>query len=381
MDKYKFEIKSNGQRMIGCIHSPVLLRTKKYEHIFGLIYLSIPLIFITKLGYDLFRGSLSQSNPYPFSLTGLASLYLITGLIEFIYRYFTNRYHIKSTYKITHSFVKTVNHFINKTFFMKLSTFRNHPKWDIIFFRTSYAIITHSVLFCLLNFSLFFGGYENLDYLGKELKEDYASVFDNSKLNKKIVSNEESKNIKNREIATSINTRINTIRIKKEIIETKAARLLTFMTGIVGFIGLMSWQLYTRKGSQYKGCLDSYNDIIKDIENNNVSKKSIELRSVSLCIDLLHVDLWAHKSFSELFTTHTMRAFNRIYEDDSRSKNLISLGLVNDEMAPILKDQYTRSTLQSDFYKRLNDGKICVDQVGSLFDYYYQDLIENIHAA
>ncbi|PIK13551.1 hypothetical protein [Halobacteriovorax sp. JY17] len=381
MGDYKFEIKSNGQRMIGCIHSPVLLRTKKYEFIFGLVYLTIPVFLITKLGYDLYRGNLNQNNPYPFSLTGLASLYLMTGLIEFIFRYFTNRYHIKSTYKITHSFVKTVNHFINKTFFMKLSTFRNHPKWDIIFFRTSYAIITHSVLFCLLNFSLFFGGYENLDYLGEELKAEYVSVFDNSKLNTEIVLVKENKSNVNRSIATSINTRINTIRIKKEIIETKAARLLALMTGIVGFIGLMSWQLYTRKGSQYKGCLDSYNDIIKDISNDKVSRNSIELRSVSLCIDLLHVDLWAHKSFSELFTTHTMKAFNRLYEDDSRDEKLISLGLVSDENAPMLREENTKLILQSDFYKRLNDGKVCVDQVGSLFDYYYQDLVENLHAA
>ncbi|EQC45883.1 hypothetical protein M899_1441 [Bacteriovorax sp. BSW11_IV] len=370
-----FSIKENGQRVIDEVHSPIKLQTQTQDDFFGWMYLLVPISLGTYFLVSFFNDTTTyynfetNKNTYYFYILFGYSLIFI---LEFLNRYFKNRFRMDQINKITHSFIKTINHFINKILFLKFSTFRNYPKWDVIFFRMSFPIFLHGFIFLTLNYSSFLGHSSNLNFLEKK---DALVVTNFIKDEGRLYASTDNKNLSYNVNSPSLEYQRANIILA--IANTKKQRLLSFIAAIFGFISVATWQLYSRKSSQFKSCLDSYNKYMDDLAKNTLpNKDAYLLKSTAIALEILHDDLWAHKNFSEFFVNITLQAFKEINTKEHMGF-LKNLKIVRNE---ILRDDVDFKSIERQFYMDLNDGKICISQIGAMFDYQNQIIYQKLNS-
>jgi hypothetical protein len=85
----------------------------------------------------------------------------------------------------------------------------------------------------------------------------------------------------------------------------------------LGAISLSYWNMSNIFNRQWTYCADLYNKILQ--EGDDDARQSLK---VSLAIDLLILDLWAHRSFRELFRDELFLAIDSHYSDSGNRKDL-----------------------------------------------------------
>lgn len=174
-------------------------------------------------------------------------------------------------YCITKLFFHPINNLVGILIFGKTNSSRNYPRWDIILFRI--ALPALSLVFVT-----------------------YASDIS---------------------------------------LETKKG-IYTF---IGGFYGITCWHIYNRKSNQFSTAYSAALDFMKD--KTDFSSELIEVRNMygdtlgrlysntirkelfgsSLAIDLIHFDLWNHKSFSTFFRSHLTKVLKHFNKESEMKYN------------------------------------------------------------
>ena len=85
--------------------------------------------------------------------------------------------------------------------------------------------------------------------------------------------------------------------------------LLTGAASVVGTFSLVFWRMNDVYRKQWYYCQELYNEMLKHDEERTAS-----LLANSLAMDLIVVDLWAHRSFRELFREEFWEALQLKYE-------------------------------------------------------------------
>lgn len=95
---------------------------------------------------------------------------------------------------------------------------------------------------------------------------------------------------------------------------TKSEHILSVLAPYIAFL----WNLMSRKSALYKACYDTYNKYLeKSVSTKEDEKEGVEILRSSLVIDVLDLDLWAHKSFSELFIFELVHSLEYIGEQNA----------------------------------------------------------------
>lgn len=89
---------------------------------------------------------------------------------------------------------------------------------------------------------------------------------------------------------------------------------------VIAAFGLFLWNQMNRKSSIYNNCYNSYNKYLEKISTTKSNNNENEVLANSLAIDLLHYDLWAHKSFSEFFIYEILASLDCIIESGLDNK-------------------------------------------------------------
>lgn len=126
--------------------------------------------------------------------------------------------------------------------------------------------------------------------------------------------------------------------------------LVKYSIGFFSSVAGVHWHHRRVYASQWKYCADLYNEIIKIVVDNYKNEKIKNRLILALCIDLIDLDMWAHKSFSEMFKNEIFESidwltktnpkecltlFNEV--DFEKIKfNIISEGIYEDQAKEVL---------------------------------------------
>ncbi len=118
----------------------------------------------------------------------------------------------------------------------------------------------------------------------------------------------------------------------------------------VAFSTVGYWNMYAtfQKKSAYTSSL--YNDIIKEYACGNI--RAADMMAVNFSCQLMNMDLWAHRMYSELFCKTIENSLDYVYSDACETKPLL----------------FTRE----EFDSKLRAGKIKVYEMRQIF-YAYED--------
>ena len=226
-------------------------------------YLLVVGLFIVQVLVSLVS---SQVHDYLYLFDGVLSLTFYYQLIIIVMCYSSVVFHTNSSNNLIKYFLEPLNTLLGLFLFGKLNVIRNFPKWDIIVLRLS-------VPFSMVVFM-------NLKYLGEI-----------------------------------------------EAINQESKWIYVFSGA---FYVASLWQIYNRKSSQYNTCYETAGkymeektkfspDFIKIAKNKDpkdskitllrVNKLKSELFGAFLSLDLIHFDLWNHKSFSLFFSEYLRKVF------------------------------------------------------------------------
>ncbi len=90
---------------------------------------------------------------------------------------------------------------------------------------------------------------------------------------------------------------------------------------IITSISLVFWNMNNVFHRKWKYCADLYNQyLFEESRVNKNEKEKLDIIVNSLAIDLFHMDLWAHRSFAELFYDELKSAIKDHSSDNSLSK-------------------------------------------------------------
>ena len=123
---------------------------------------------------------------------------------------------------------------------------------------------------------------------------------------------------------------------------------LTFI--LAGSTSVVYWNMSHTFHKKWLYCAGLYNDIIKKEENKKNSSLKRKMAN-ALAIDLLVLDLWAHRSFSELFSDELKHAIeNNNMESSKRSslkEQMINQEMTEDKAKELLEEYQTQLVTSS----------------------------------
>lgn len=96
-------------------------------------------------------------------------------------------------------------------------------------------------------------------------------------------------------------------KFAKDSPKVNLGSLFNFGVVFTGSVSVAYWNMSTMFNKKWNYCADLYNKIIA-IPNSTIDHQQRALLRNALAIDLLVLDLWAHRSFSVLFETELMTA-------------------------------------------------------------------------
>ena len=97
---------------------------------------------------------------------------------------------------------------------------------------------------------------------------------------------------------------------------------ITTTNVIVSFFGAVSilyWNIMSLFNKKWAYCCELYNKII----SKNRGKSKQKLLENALAVDLLTLDLWAHRSFSKFFSKELTKSIKKKYCKDEIMRNII----------------------------------------------------------
>lgn len=201
-------------------------------------------------------------------------------------------------------FLSLINSLFNHFLFFRTEKFRNNPKWDLISFK---LLFPSAALFIVLS-SLTGANYEGWDFTTKS-KEFY-------------------------------------------------------ILAIIGSNYVASFtHLSASKSAKYKMLYDVYNKML-EARATKVKKdefqEAFEIWETSLAIDILHFDMWAHKSFRDFFSYQIYDSLS--YLKDSEINAILEGDDNHQEIRIVLKE----INLSSDGHR------YSIEKIGLILDYTYQ---------
>lgn len=123
-----------------------------------------------------------------------------------------------------------------------------------------------------------------------------------------------------------------------------------FITVVIGF-----WQTTNTFYSKASSCNGVYLNYLQAITEDNY-RKIFVLRN-ALALQLLTLDLWAHRLYRNLFAADLEAS--------------IKFAFANKDQVPLVE----KETDQEAFIKKVNDGKLKVDEARSLLGHYQEALL------
>lgn len=202
-------------------------------------------------------------------------------------------------------YLSYVNNQIKNYLFFKNESFANSPKWDLISFKLFFPSMTFLIL-----------------------------------------------------ISRSINCNFNGIR------ETSEIKEYLYVLGLVGTNYMSSFvHLSNAKAAKYKHLYDQYNKVLETRSTKKEIVKNYTAWEVSLAIDMLDFDLWAHKSFQEYFCFHLDEAVKCLKSN---------LEILNNNAH---KDIH--ALLQKNIALKIKDNNLTIVEASLILNYHFQLLMNN----
>lgn len=113
------------------------------------------------------------------------------------------------------------------------------------------------------------------------------------------------------------------VRPEVDICQYLKGNFYKILTGLIGAISLVYWQTAKMFQKKWLYCSELYNKIISI--NPKESEKIYRILSNALTIDLVILDLWAHRSFQELFRDELISALKENHQTSEYESNLIKI--------------------------------------------------------